>query len=458
VVPVGLFQYLVLHLLPANTYTNMKLVHKLPIFIILLLTLLFANLRANKRDGGHGYCLNICGDARGYYAWLPAIFIYHDLNFHFFDSVEKRDSTCGVNIQANIQDYRHIFEGIDCDKYYPGASLMMLPFFAIAHFTTLHATAYPANGYTLLYFKVMPFCCDFYFLLGMLFFLMILDKLKCTTLQKCLTIIFLIFGSNIVFYIVDAPLYSHVYSFALISAFLYYAFCLKENYKVLYIALICFLAGWIMIARPVNICIVFMLPFILGSRLPVIWRETLLKPIRLSALLCGLIMPVILLMLYKVSTGHYFIYSYGPEVFNFKHPHLLHYLFSYDNGVLPYTPLFFTPLLLLFAWYRPEYKNMIAGTLLTLAAMVYVNSSWWCWWYGTSFGARSILDFLPLFGILIALSLQVKPRRYLYILPVYLLCCGLTMLLYHENSACHYMGLYPVTDYWKAVNDGLGIK
>ncbi|HOI87852.1 MAG TPA: hypothetical protein PLV51_08335, partial [Lentimicrobium sp.] len=28
-------------------------------------------------------------DAKGYYAYLPAVFIYHDLNFGFFDSIEK---------------------------------------------------------------------------------------------------------------------------------------------------------------------------------------------------------------------------------------------------------------------------------------------------------------------------------------------------------------------------------
>ena len=28
-------------------------------------------------------------DAKGYYAYLPAIFIYHDLNFGFFEKIEK---------------------------------------------------------------------------------------------------------------------------------------------------------------------------------------------------------------------------------------------------------------------------------------------------------------------------------------------------------------------------------
>ena len=49
-------------------------------------------------------------------------------------------------------------------------------------------------------------------------------------------------------------------------------------------------------------------------------------------------MPAILLSLYKISVGHFLVYSYGHEKFDFINPHLLGFLFSYDNGMFLYIP------------------------------------------------------------------------------------------------------------------------
>src|SRR5271156_1891631 len=104
---------------------------KIPLILLLLITLVFAKLQANKRLGSKSdVCMNICSDGRGYYAWLPAIFIYHDVNFGFFENVELKSPLCGGKVGGCLQDYRNTFDGKVCNKYYPGASFMMLPFFA----------------------------------------------------------------------------------------------------------------------------------------------------------------------------------------------------------------------------------------------------------------------------------------------------------------------------------------
>jgi len=69
-----------------------------------------------------------------------------------------------------------------------------------------------------------------------------------------------------------------------------------------------------------------------------------------------------------------------------------------------------------------------------------------------------MLDFLPLFGILTGISLkQAKIRKYYFMIPVYCLCCGLTMLLYNQKNH-GYMNDIPITDYRAAIINGLGIK
>ena len=41
------------------------------------------------RDFNSRYERSINGDAKGYYAYLPAIFIYHDSQYNFIDEMEK---------------------------------------------------------------------------------------------------------------------------------------------------------------------------------------------------------------------------------------------------------------------------------------------------------------------------------------------------------------------------------
>lgn len=438
-----------------------RIFNKTPILLILLIALVFAKLHANKRSEGKDICFNICGDSRGYYAWLPAIFIYHDLNFKFFDEVEMKDTTCGSTTAKAIpiQDYRYYFNGKACNKYYPGTSFMVLPFFVAAHLATTYLSHYSPNGYTYYYFTIMALAAIFYYILGMFFFLGILDKLRLNTLQKSFTILLVTFGSNMIYYIIDAPLYSHIYSFTLIAAFLYYIFALNEDYSTKNLLRISFITGLILVTRPVNITILLVVPFILGSKVKLLWGHFLKKPVNFIFLLPVIVIPLILCVLYKISTGQYFLYSYAKEGFDFLHPHFWQFLFHYDNGVFSYMPLLLMPFLFLFAWYKPEFKQLITGVFITMVVTFYIHSSWWSWSYGLSFGARTILDFVPLFGILIGLSLkQTNTKKYLYLLPIYFLCCGFTMVLYNQKSAHHFMATYPITDYWDAVYYALGIK
>src|SRR5207249_3332740 len=65
-------------------------------------------------------------DGKGYYAYLPAIFIYHDLNFSFFDRVEKLHPNPAI-----YYDYRINYNGKTADKYFAGSALAMSPFFIV---------------------------------------------------------------------------------------------------------------------------------------------------------------------------------------------------------------------------------------------------------------------------------------------------------------------------------------
>jgi len=64
-------------------------------------------------------------DKCGYYLYLPAIFIYHDLKgFSFCDSLNKKYSN-SLNEQYSL----HNVNGNKLDKYPAGVSLFELPLF-----------------------------------------------------------------------------------------------------------------------------------------------------------------------------------------------------------------------------------------------------------------------------------------------------------------------------------------
>jgi hypothetical protein len=62
---------------------------------------------------------------------------------------------------------------------------------------------------------------------------------------------------------------------------------------------------------------------------------------------------------------------------------------------------------------------------------VYLIFSWWCWWYGGSFGSRPMIDFYPLYAIFITACISGIMKMSLWIrrslLSVIILLIGLNL-------------------------------
>lgn len=434
---------------------NSHFLARLPFVLILLITLVFAKLQYNKHlSSEEDICFNICSDGRGYYAWLPAIFIHQDLNFHFFDEIEVKGETCGGVPGGCLQEYRYDFGGKTCNKYYPGASFMMLPFFATAHLSTILFTQDDANGYSPLYFKIIGFSGIFYYALGMYVFLCILKRFFLSIWQECVLIIVLTFGTNMMYYAVDKPTFSHVYSFVLIGIFVLYSFKLKERFDAQNLASLCFITGFIFVTRPVNLTIVLLLPFLFAGQISEHVNQIIKSPKLLVCVSLVFIMPLALLTLYKLSTNRFWVYSYSNEGFDFLRPHYFDFLFHYDNGLFLYMPILIVPFLTICFWINEQNRLVVIGIVVTLIVTVYIHSSWWCWSYSFSFGARTMLDFMVLFGLLFAFMMKQKINYSVLLLCI--LCLAITMLLYHQKHN-GFMNVYPITDYWKALENGIGL-
>jgi hypothetical protein len=395
-----------------------KNISKLSIVVIMLImTMVSSNLNWGK-DHWKGI---IEADGKGYYAYLPAIFIYSDLNFSFFESMDMKK----YYDQNLFYDYRSVIDGKVINKYYCGTALVELPFFLTAHGIS-KLSGYDCDGYSKLYPIFISIAALFYLLLGLIFINRSLKTYNIGEWQKALTLFAAVFGTNLFYYTVGEPGMSHVYSFAFISMFFYFARKYFMNFKIRYVIILSVLLGIIVLIRPVNGLILFILPFAAGSIKSLGEGFTNLMRVKLW-LIAGIIalMGIVFLqlLLYKISTGEFFVYSYQQEGFNFLSPHMIDILFSYKKGLFLYTPLYLISMAGAFYLWKSSRFSLTAWMGFFLL-ITYVLSSWWMWYYGGSFSSRVYVEYIPLFMILLALALnhiKFKWLRRSYVALVFLL-------------------------------------
>ena len=69
-------------------------------------------------------------DAKGYFAYLPATFVYGDLNYGFYDEMEMKkyyDPNFYFDYRFQTEEDRYY------NKYFCGSAIAMSPFYMIAH-------------------------------------------------------------------------------------------------------------------------------------------------------------------------------------------------------------------------------------------------------------------------------------------------------------------------------------
>lgn len=361
----------------------------------------------NIKSGKDQWSSSIASDGKGYYAYLPAIFIYHDLNFGFYDQIENN-----TYFNPNrVADYRIIHNGKYADKYFAGTALAMLPFFAGGRFAA-QLFNYPDDGYSKPFQIAIALAAIFYTLLGCFFLHKILAHFEIGDLTTAIILVALTFGTNLYYYTVIEPSMSHVYSFALVSFFLFATFRYFETLNGKYLILLSALLGWIILIRPVNSIMLLSLPFaapsfndfLIGAK-KILLNKTLVATSALLFICMLAIQP----FLYKMQTGSFWLYSYGDEHLDFFHPQILNVLFSYKKGLFVYTPLLFVSLVGFYFLFKiNSYRSVCL--LGFLAIVTYMISSWEVWWYGGSFSLRPFIDYYMFFGILLALPLEHLQR------------------------------------------------
>lgn len=377
----------------------MRLINKVIIPFIILITTWYAS---NTQWGKNHWQDIIEADAKGYYAYLPAVFIYHDLNFGFHDYIEKKYYNPNT-----YYEYRTVRDGKLINKYFTGVAFAELPFFLTAHVIT-KLIGNPADGYSKLYPIFINIGAIVFLTIGLFYLKKFLQLYHIRDNLISITLLAIVFGTNLLYYTVSEPGMSHIYSFALINIFLYSAKLFFSSYRNQEILACAALLGFIILVRPVNGLILFIIPFLAGN------KENLIQGIKklvgnpiivFGSMLIILLIISIQFFIYKIQCGSFFVYSYGEEGFNWSNPQVLNFLFSYKKGFFLYTPLALLSIFgLIPLWKKTRYEFYTLTVFLLL--LLYVLSSWWNWWYGGSFSSRVMVEYLALFAFLSANILQ----------------------------------------------------
>lgn len=331
----------------------------------------------------------IASDVIDYYGYLPATFIFKDLGVDKAETIEG-----GTFYTFRLPNGNNIF------KMTMGMAMVYLPFFIVGHITA-HLLDYPLDGFSDPYRLALLIGGLLYYSLGLLF----LRKILLRTFSDKLTAITLVtigLGTNLFYYASDEGTMSHVYNFALITIFLWHTIRWHEEPSPLRLLFLGILGGWITLIRPSNI-IILLIFFLYGiyswSTLKVKVTDIFGKFNWFLLMFLGFLIPWIPQFMYNLYfTDHLFFYSYNDEGFFFNNPQIINGLFSYRKGWLTYTPLMVFALAGIPFLFR-NHKELAWPVLIYTILNIYIIFSWWCWWYGGSFGQRPMIDSYGLLAI-----------------------------------------------------------
>ncbi|TNF24681.1 MAG: hypothetical protein EP314_07550 [Bacteroidetes bacterium] len=351
-------------------------------------------------------------DGQGYYAYLPALFIYHDLQFSFVDSVVGKyypaDKLANYVIetpQGNV------------NKYFVGTAIVQSPFFLVG-WVLSGVLGVPADGYSWPFQLMVGVAAVVALAVGLYYLGQLLLGLGVKRNLALFTLSVLVFGTNLLYYTMYEPSMSHVYTFATISAFLYFMQRVAtepRQERFLFLAALTF--GLTVLIRPTNGLVLLAVPVVAGG-----WYATLnvmemltSRPFKL-AVSAALVLAVVLIQpgIYLMQTGSPVVWSYQGEGFHFLRPELANVLFSYRKGLFVYCPVLLLSLVGVLGGVSAK-KPWSFPLLFVLTLFTWVIASWWMWYYGGSYGHRAFIDIYPLFAIGMASAFQhgsalVRPR------------------------------------------------
>ncbi|MBK7214411.1 MAG: hypothetical protein IPH88_14145 [Bacteroidales bacterium] len=331
-------------------------------------------------------------DVFGYYLYLPAQFIYHDLSLNNLDwvklLVDKYQTTGTLYQLYPIEGHWVIKESI-------GLAVLNFPAFLLAHFYA-GISGFATDGFSIPYQYAFAISGLIYAAIGIFVLRKILLEYFSETTSLILMLL-IVGGTNHFQLTAFDGMLSHNYIFTIYTGIVWFTIQYHKKPTAYKASMLGLMMGLAVLCRPSEmVCIL----------IPLFWGVYNLESLKnkwflirdhwFHIILLALFMFVggFPQMLYwKEVTGNWIYYTYqNPgEGLDLWSPHTMDFLFSYRKGWFLYTPLMvlaFVGFIQLFRKHRAAFWPILIYSILNL----WIISSWTAWWYGGgSYSQRAML-------------------------------------------------------------------
>jgi hypothetical protein len=371
-------------------------------------------------------------DVSGYYLYLPALFIYKDLQeLKFLPDIIDTYKPSPSADQAFLHSKDNNGQNRMVMKYPLGMALLYLPFFLISHLIAGFGH-YPSDGFSWPYQVMVQLGSACVAILG-LFLLKLNLRRFFTDKASGLAILLIAVGTNFFNYATfDAPM-PHVFLFTLFTLLFHLTLRWHEKPSWIDAAGIGICIGIAGLVRPTEL-LAALIPLMLGIAGFRSLKEKYWLLIRnsgqiLLAVFLAAATGFLQLAYWKFASGEWIVYSYQDQGFSFNNPHFVDVFFSFRKGWLVYTPLMAFALLGFIALFAQQ-KKLFLAVFLFFLINAWIVSAWDIWWYGGSFGQRAMIQSYALLAFPFAALLQwilLRNWRKWVLLPMMLACLVLNL-------------------------------
>ena len=332
-------------------------------------------------------------DTFGYYLYLPATFIYHDLglrNKGVIDEIIDKYHSTSTFYQATYCN-----NGNWIMKYSMGMAVFYSPGFFTGHILAQFLD-YPTDGFSKPYQWALMANSILFFFIGLLVLRKVLNRFFTDKITAAILLI-IFFGTNYYSYSTFSAEMPHNYLFTIYALILWQTIRWHESHKKMNIWALGLFIGLATLARPTEL---------ISILIPLLWnvtnKESLIKKVNLlKQYKSQLLQFVVILLLigslqviyWKIFSGDFIYYSYNNpgEGFEFLWPYTLKVLFSFRKGWLIYTPMMIFALWGFVYLYKNN-RGVFVPIFIFFIINLYIVSSWSCWWYAQSMGQRALIQ------------------------------------------------------------------
>jgi len=339
----------------------------------------------------------IVSDGKGYYAWARSVWIDHDVDFEndylllyppdpLPDEMEQRTA-----------------RGLVINKYPIGMAVLETPGMLIGHMIALLAPSVSADGVSRPYQLAVVLSLLLFYLWSQYLLFRAMLNFGADPFWSFLLCAVMILGTNLLHYIAKEPAMAHAAGVAICNVLIFIVSgwsSVWKQVKVWQIIFVGILMGLLLLVRNSNI---FLLPFLVtllmrDRRIPL--KGWLILGV--SAALVFSIQPLALRALW----GRFLLIGYTREGVGGDWSGIWKTLLSTRHGLFLWHPWYLVLVILsIAAAFNRSTRRLALGAWISFGILVLINGSWWCWWFGDSFGNRAFIETLPMFTLVVGLWL-----------------------------------------------------